>query len=74
FVVHGLKDKPTEVIKSWETGSRYAIYNGIGLLALSLHPRLSGNIIAGPAIALGTFLFSGSIFYKAMTKKPERCV
>lgn len=41
---------------------RWQIYNGLGLLALSLHPRLSKHRFAGPAIALGGMVFSTSIW------------
>ena len=37
------------------------IYNGLGLLLVSLHPRFSFHRFAGPAIAVGSLLFSGSI-------------
>ncbi len=36
--------------------------NGLGLLAISLHPRFSVHRWAGPAIVAGGGLFSGSIF------------
>ena len=53
-------------VYSW----RGQIYNGIALLALSLHPRFSRHRIAGPAIFMGTTIFSGSIW--ALTLDRER--
>lgn len=38
------------------------MFNGLGLLAVSLHPRFALHRVAGPAIAVGGALFSGSIF------------
>ncbi|EIW86619.1 hypothetical protein CONPUDRAFT_78915 [Coniophora puteana RWD-64-598 SS2] len=64
FGAHGLKKLPNitaDQIHAFETASSYAIYNGLGLLALSMHPRFSTHKFAGPAIAGGTLIFSGSI-------------
>lgn len=38
------------------------IYNGLGLLLVSMHPRFAGHRFAGPAILAGSIAFSGSIF------------
>ncbi|KAJ7103422.1 hypothetical protein B0H15DRAFT_812179 [Mycena belliarum] len=65
FGAHGLKARPgiTSVqIASFQTASHYTMLNGLGLLLLSLHPRFSVHRFAGPAIAAGTLLFSGSIY------------
>jgi len=63
FGAHGLKNRATpDQIHAWETASSYAIINGLGLLALSLHPRFSVHRFAGPAIAGGGILFSGTIW------------
>ena len=37
------------------------MYNGLALLLVSLHPRFSVHRFAGPAIAVGSMVFSGSI-------------
>ncbi|KAJ7293682.1 hypothetical protein C8J57DRAFT_1491056 [Mycena rebaudengoi] len=60
---HGLKARGVspESIASFQTASHYTIFNGLTLLLLSLHPRFSVHRFAGPAIAAGTLLFSGSI-------------
>ncbi|CAE6400686.1 unnamed protein product [Rhizoctonia solani] len=65
FGAHGLSKRPSILpaqVDSWKTGSQYAITNGVALLAVSLHPKFSTHRFAGPAIALGTALFSGSIY------------
>ncbi|KAJ3987516.1 hypothetical protein F5890DRAFT_1497360 [Lentinula detonsa] len=38
------------------------MFNGLGLLLISLHPRFAVHRFAGPAIITGTLCFSGSIF------------
>ncbi|KII93550.1 hypothetical protein PLICRDRAFT_35776 [Plicaturopsis crispa FD-325 SS-3] len=64
FGAHGLKRRAgitPENIHAFETASHYAVYNGLALLLVSLHPRFAAHRFAGPAIAGGTVLFSGSI-------------
>ncbi|KAA1468255.1 hypothetical protein DENSPDRAFT_833500 [Dentipellis sp. KUC8613] len=64
FGSHGLKNKPgvtPEKVSAFATATNYAIYNGLGLLAISCHPRFGLHRFAGPAIALGGLVFSGSI-------------
>ncbi|CAE6450864.1 unnamed protein product, partial [Rhizoctonia solani] len=58
-------------IDSWRTASHYVIINGVALLAISLHPKFSTHRFAGPAIALGTALFPGSIYLLVLKK--EQC-
>ncbi|KAI0348418.1 hypothetical protein BDW22DRAFT_1350629 [Trametopsis cervina] len=65
FGSHGLRKRPgstADSIHAWETASQYAIYNGLGLLLISLHPRFAAHRFAGPAIATGGAIFSTSIF------------
>jgi uncharacterized membrane protein YgdD (TMEM256/DUF423 family) len=54
--------------KNWETASQYMLFHGIALLAISGHPRLAQRRVAAGAIALGTALFSGSIFTLVLLK------
>ncbi|KAI0361272.1 DUF423-domain-containing protein [Trametes cingulata] len=64
FGSHGLQKRSgitPEKLHAWETASSYAIYNGLALLVVSLHPRFAAHRFAGPAIALGSIVFSGSI-------------
>ncbi|KZT05897.1 DUF423-domain-containing protein [Laetiporus sulphureus 93-53] len=64
FGAHGLKKRQgitPENINAWATASHYAIFNGLGLLLVSLHPRFATHKFAGPAIAAGGVVFSGSI-------------
>ncbi|KAJ7925886.1 hypothetical protein B0H13DRAFT_2314012 [Mycena leptocephala] len=64
FGAHGLKGQgvSADSIASFQTASHYMVFNGLALLLLSLHPRFSTHRFAGPAVAAGTLLFSGSIF------------
>ncbi|CAE6446701.1 unnamed protein product [Rhizoctonia solani] len=72
FGAHGLSKRqgilPAQ-LDSWKTASQYAIINGVALLAISLHPKFSTHRFAGPAIALGTALFSGSIYLLVLKKE-----
>ncbi|EIN14191.1 DUF423-domain-containing protein [Punctularia strigosozonata HHB-11173 SS5] len=38
------------------------VFNGLALMLVSLHPRFASHRFAGPAIAAGSVVFSGSIF------------
>ncbi|KAF9069147.1 hypothetical protein BDP27DRAFT_1326083 [Rhodocollybia butyracea] len=65
FGAHGLKqrkDITPDRINAWNTAAHYAIFNGLGCLLVSMHPRFSAHRFAGPAIIAGTVAFSGSIF------------
>ncbi|KAI8980694.1 hypothetical protein BD414DRAFT_579554 [Trametes punicea] len=64
FGSHGLQKRPgitPEKLHAWQTASSYAIYNGLALLLVSMNPRFAVHRFAGPAIAAGSLLFSGSI-------------
>lgn len=70
FGAHGLRARnvPDRSIASWMTGSQYLIYNGLALMAISLHPRLS-SLSSGQRWKIGTGMivggaltFSGTIF------------
>ncbi|KAF8349975.1 hypothetical protein F5887DRAFT_943161, partial [Amanita rubescens] len=64
FGTHALKSMPgiaTEAAQAFQSACHYAIYNGVGLLAVSMHPRFSKHRFAGPAIIFGGGLFSLSI-------------
>ncbi|KAG2159967.1 uncharacterized protein EDB93DRAFT_1112741 [Suillus bovinus] len=71
FGSHGLKRKPgitPEGLNAWQTASHYAIFNGLALFMISMHPRFSTHKFAGPAIAGGGFVFSGSIIALVLWK------
>jgi len=51
--------------------TRTKIFNGLTLFALSMHPRFSTHKFAGPAIAGGGLVFSGSII--ALVLWREKC-
>ncbi|KAH9944113.1 uncharacterized protein BXZ73DRAFT_87072 [Epithele typhae] len=61
FGTHGLQKRPGMTAQSCMHGRRPPIYNGLALLAVSMHPRFAIHRFAGPAIALGSAVFSGSI-------------
>ncbi|KAH9898082.1 hypothetical protein C8Q73DRAFT_683607 [Cubamyces lactineus] len=64
FGTHGLQKRggvTPEKLHAWQTASSYAIYNGLALLLVSMHPRFATHRFAGPAIAVGSMVFSGSI-------------
>jgi uncharacterized membrane protein YgdD (TMEM256/DUF423 family) len=48
--------------RHWALTLLLQVYNGLGLLLVSLHPRFSTHRFAGPAIFGGALTFSGSIF------------
>ena len=68
FGAHGLRARnlSEKSIGSWTTGSNYLIYNGLALLAISLHPRLNhpgSKMRWGTGLIVGGALtFSGTIF------------
>jgi uncharacterized membrane protein YgdD (TMEM256/DUF423 family) len=67
FGAHGLRSRglTEKSVGSWTTGSNYLIYNGLALLAISLHPRLnmSQRMKWGTGLIVGGALtFSGTIF------------
>jgi uncharacterized membrane protein YgdD (TMEM256/DUF423 family) len=71
FGSHALKRRPgitPESLSAWGTASHYAIFNGLTLFVLSMHPRFSTHKFAGPAIAGGGFVFSGSIIALVLWK------
>ncbi|KAI0778500.1 hypothetical protein BD413DRAFT_509710 [Trametes elegans] len=71
FGTHGLKNKSgitPDKLNAWSNATRYAIYNGLALLLISMHPRFSAHKFAGPAIAAGGALFSGSIITLVLTR------
>ncbi|KAF7339382.1 DUF423-domain-containing protein [Mycena sanguinolenta] len=74
FGAHGLKARGVfaDSIASFQTASHYAVFNGLALLLLSLHPRFSAHRFAGPAVAAGTFLFSGSIWALVLDRERFR--
>lgn len=77
FGSHGLRARypslPATSLTSWSTASSYLIYNGIALLALSLHPKLSAPgsrmKLAGGMIIGGALTFSGTIFALVLARE-----
>jgi len=65
FGAHGLRARlDTEALALWETAARYLMYSCLGLLAIGLYERLSGEGGAGLApalLAFGVLVFSGTV-------------
>ncbi|SEO21678.1 DUF423 domain-containing protein [Paenibacillus sp. OV219] len=67
FAAHGLKDRLTaEMLNVFETGVRYHMYHGIGLLLIALASdrigQQRGIRWAARLMHTGIFLFSGSLY------------
>jgi len=64
FGAHALKDRFTpDQLVSWETGVRYQLFHAVALLVIAL--LMDKGIALKPTMvlfALGTILFSGSIY------------
>lgn len=71
FGAHALKTRlPADLLVVFETGNRYHVYHGLGLLLLGLlGPSLSAEALkrVGLCFAGGTLLFSGSLYLLAVT-------
>jgi uncharacterized membrane protein YgdD (TMEM256/DUF423 family) len=70
FAAHGLRARVTpELLAVFETGARYQMYHGLGLLAVAGAAARwpgSGAGIAGWLFIAGTVLFSGSLYLLAL--------
>lgn len=65
FGAHALKSALTpDMLANFETGVRYQMYHGLGLLALGLLP---GQRRAPAFMLAGTVIFSGSLYLMAFT-------
>lgn len=71
FAAHGLKSKlPVNLLNAFETGVQYQFYHSLAiLLVVLLCKQLSQPLMlwAGWSMALGTVLFSGSLYALALT-------
>ena len=57
------------VNKNWEIASGQLMFHGLALLAVSGHPRLSTKKFGAGALALGSALFSGSLYALVLLKR-----
>ncbi len=65
FGAHGLKESlSTNALGWWLTGVQYQLWHAITLLVLALIP---GARVAAVLITVGTVLFSGSLYFMALT-------
>ncbi|UVI31837.1 DUF423 domain-containing protein [Paenibacillus spongiae] len=72
FAAHGLKGKiAADMLEVFETGVRYHMYHGLGLLILALIAERIGTskrmLWAGRLMHAGIFLFSGSLYALSLT-------
>lgn len=70
FGAHGLKAQlSAEMLAIWETGARYHLIHGLGLVLVGLlAPQLGkGAQIAGWLMIAGLVLFSGSLYVLAVS-------
>ncbi len=69
FGAHGLAERlSAERLELWETGARYLIYAGFGLIAVGLLARQNAETslaLAGWSMMLGGLLFSGTVLLLA---------
>ncbi|EGG21675.1 hypothetical protein DFA_01561 [Cavenderia fasciculata] len=66
FGGHGLQNrvKEAKMLENWKTASYYHLINSVALL---LVPFSKYHHIAGPLLASGTLLFSGSLYAMVLT-------
>ncbi|MCQ6558602.1 DUF423 domain-containing protein [Paenibacillus mendelii] len=72
FGAHGLEGKiSNDMLDVFETGVRYHMYHGLGLLLLALIADRIGTskrmLWAGRLMHIGIFLFSGSLYALSLT-------
>jgi len=70
FGAHALKERLTpEMLAIFETGVRYQMYHALALLAVGILANRPGSTAgrSGAGFALGTLLFSGSLYALALT-------
>jgi uncharacterized membrane protein YgdD (TMEM256/DUF423 family) len=67
FGTHGLRAALTpEALGWWQTGVQYQMWQAIGLVAIGA-ARLPGTRLSVWLLALGTLIFSGSLYVMALT-------
>ena len=67
FVAHGLRAALSpEALGWWQTGVQYQMWHAIGLVAIGA-ARLPGTRLSVWLLALGTLVFSGSLYVLALT-------
>lgn len=65
FGAHGLESRlEASDLQNWETGARYLMYGGLGLMIMSV--RSGSGAVAGPwpqlSLLVGVVVFSGTLF------------
>ena len=71
FAAHGLKSHVGEYeLGVFETGARYQMYHALAMLAVAWVASMGAGSLAtmaGSAFLAGTILFSGSLYFLALT-------
>lgn len=71
FGAHALKERLSEqMLAVYETGARYQMFHALALIAVGLWAREAASTaaqFAGWAFAVGTVLFSGSLYALALS-------
>ncbi|OQW49007.1 MAG: hypothetical protein A4S09_12905 [Proteobacteria bacterium SG_bin7] len=68
FGAHALKTQLTpESLAVFETGVRYQMYHGLGIIALAANPLSKHFRSAIQCLTLGTVIFSGSLYALVFT-------
>jgi uncharacterized membrane protein YgdD (TMEM256/DUF423 family) len=75
FGAHGLRGKLSErMLENWETGARYEMYHALALLGvawLASHLPMGAVTAAGWCFAIGTCIFSFSLYALAYWDLPR---
>ena len=68
FGAHGLENRlDAASLANWETGARYLMYGGLGLMVMGLRPSEASGLAWSPALLLGgSIVFSGTLFCLAL--------
>lgn len=70
YLADGFTDDELRRLENWETAARYQMYHALALLAVGfVAARRCGLAVnlAGAAMTLGTFIFSGCLFALVLT-------
>ena len=68
FGAHGLRDRLSpEMLAIFETGARYQLVHGLGLLLVGQRHDRPGAAWGGWLLLAGTLVFSGSLYALALT-------
>lgn len=68
FGAHGLRDHlAPDLLAIFETGARYQLIHGLGLVLVGQRPDRPGSAWGGWLLVAGTVIFSGSLYALALS-------